>query len=301
MKKYLLLSLAMAVSLPAYAALDCATPPTCDELGYTMSSDDCAGQFMLKCPFDNTLVFCGGEKYEVGQIKHFSADDDIPQGFVKADGYIHSPAVYPDLYTLYGLTSKGEKSQWFIIPKVTSADENNTAYVYAGTINEDAKAKHMSGCAHGNVNAPYALILVDGIYKCVYHSAATGQNLGRLVSVLTGADYKGIVRAITSGKQSTAWAACQCYEWGLENVDLSYGNIHNSSSKYTIGDYESANSSYNYSYRNTGNCSDGSTDSSYYRIMSCSGDGSSSCTITTASSSKQYRAICEESLVFAVY
>ena len=64
MKKYLLLSLAMAVALPAYAALDCATPPTCAELGYTQSETDCAGQFMLKCPFDETKVFCGGEDPE---------------------------------------------------------------------------------------------------------------------------------------------------------------------------------------------------------------------------------------------
>ncbi len=63
MKKYLLLCTALTISSSAYA-LDCATPPTCDELGYTMSSDDCAGQFMLKCPFDETKVFCGGEDPE---------------------------------------------------------------------------------------------------------------------------------------------------------------------------------------------------------------------------------------------
>ena len=60
MKKYLFLSLAMAVALPAYAALDCATPPTCDELGYTQTETDCTGKFTLKCPFDETAVFCGG-------------------------------------------------------------------------------------------------------------------------------------------------------------------------------------------------------------------------------------------------
>ena len=60
MKKYLLLSLAMAVALPAYA-LDCATPPTCDELGYTQTETDCAGKFMLKCPFSDEDFFCGGE------------------------------------------------------------------------------------------------------------------------------------------------------------------------------------------------------------------------------------------------
>ena len=61
MKKYLLLSLAMVVALPSYAALDCATPPTCDELGYTQTETDCAGKFMLKCPFSDEDFFCGGE------------------------------------------------------------------------------------------------------------------------------------------------------------------------------------------------------------------------------------------------
>ncbi len=62
MKKYLLLCTALTMSSSAYAALDCATPPTCDELGYTMSSSDCEGQYSLKCPFDNTKLFCKKDK-----------------------------------------------------------------------------------------------------------------------------------------------------------------------------------------------------------------------------------------------
>ncbi|MBE6443504.1 MAG: hypothetical protein E7020_02410 [Alphaproteobacteria bacterium] len=58
MKKYLLLCSALVVASSAYA-LDCATPPTCEDLGFTMSADECAGKFTLKCPFDNTNVFCG--------------------------------------------------------------------------------------------------------------------------------------------------------------------------------------------------------------------------------------------------
>ncbi len=64
MKKYLLLSLAMAVALPAYAALNCTKPPTCAELGYKQTASNCVEQLMLKCPFDETAVFCGGEDLE---------------------------------------------------------------------------------------------------------------------------------------------------------------------------------------------------------------------------------------------
>ena len=72
MKKYLFLSLAMAVALPAYAALDCATPPTCAQLGYIQSASDCAGKFMLKCPFSDEDFFCGGEDCEAQGYIHES-------------------------------------------------------------------------------------------------------------------------------------------------------------------------------------------------------------------------------------
>ena len=63
MKKYLLLCSALVVASSVQAAdINCATLPTCSELGFTMSADDCAGQFTLKCPFDSSLLFCEKEK-----------------------------------------------------------------------------------------------------------------------------------------------------------------------------------------------------------------------------------------------
>ena len=61
MRKYLLLTGAALIGLggSAYAAIDCAVPPTCDELGFAYSSTECDGQSTLKCPFDQTKVFCG--------------------------------------------------------------------------------------------------------------------------------------------------------------------------------------------------------------------------------------------------
>jgi len=65
MKKYLLLCTALTVASSAYAALDCATPLTCAEWGFTMSTDDCAGKFVLRCPREpnnDNAVFCEKEK-----------------------------------------------------------------------------------------------------------------------------------------------------------------------------------------------------------------------------------------------
>lgn len=58
----LLASAGMSLSNTAYAqtAEQCTIAPTCAELGYEQKAADCNGQRSLKCPFDQTKVFCGG-------------------------------------------------------------------------------------------------------------------------------------------------------------------------------------------------------------------------------------------------
>ena len=41
-------------------AQTCVTPPTCDSLGFTKTTEDCVGKTILKCPFDLTKVYCPG-------------------------------------------------------------------------------------------------------------------------------------------------------------------------------------------------------------------------------------------------
>lgn len=47
-------------SLGAQEVGQCAIKPTCASMGYQQKAADCTGKNMLKCPFDNTIVFCGG-------------------------------------------------------------------------------------------------------------------------------------------------------------------------------------------------------------------------------------------------
>ncbi len=47
------------------ATPSCATPPSCEDLGYNMSTDQCDG-FMLKCPFDQSKAFCASYKQSSG-------------------------------------------------------------------------------------------------------------------------------------------------------------------------------------------------------------------------------------------
>ncbi len=42
-------------------AQSCTIPPTCETLGYKQSEDDCKDQYALKCPFDMTKFYCGGD------------------------------------------------------------------------------------------------------------------------------------------------------------------------------------------------------------------------------------------------
>ena len=74
MKKSNLLTTAAAVMLltaaPA-AAQTCIKTPSCADLGYTKTAADCAGKTILKCPLDNTQVYCPGYEetlrtYKVG-------------------------------------------------------------------------------------------------------------------------------------------------------------------------------------------------------------------------------------------
>ncbi len=56
-----LFTIAFSFIIPETSAQSCATPPTCSQLGYSMSVSDCDGYSYLRCPFDidnDSAVFC---------------------------------------------------------------------------------------------------------------------------------------------------------------------------------------------------------------------------------------------------
>ena len=101
MKKLILSCSLMALTLPAYAAesINCATLPTCDDLGYTENADDCVGRKLL-CPFDKTQAACL-EAPQVGDLKysHYSANHD---GWLLCDGKQYSKETYSKLHNRIG-------------------------------------------------------------------------------------------------------------------------------------------------------------------------------------------------------
>ena len=118
MRKYLLLCTALTISSSAYAALDCATPPTCEEWGFTMTTSDCAGKFVLRCPREpnnDNAVFC---------TKEISCENE---GYISAvaDGYICT-AVTSNGKTCYKDCQQSNCGTGFV------AEGDNVAYDSAG-------------------------------------------------------------------------------------------------------------------------------------------------------------------------
>lgn len=71
MKKLLIMIICGVGTVGSAAAIDCSNPPTCDELGYTMSASQCSGFRSLKCPFDASKVYCSERQpvsYKAGAI-----------------------------------------------------------------------------------------------------------------------------------------------------------------------------------------------------------------------------------------
>ncbi len=61
MRKLLLTTVMTIMAYPALAEVSCTVRPKCRPLGYVSTAEDCKGIPSIKCPFDDTLMFCGKE------------------------------------------------------------------------------------------------------------------------------------------------------------------------------------------------------------------------------------------------
>ena len=57
-------------------AQTCATPPTCESLGYIFTASQCTGRTVLKCPLDTSKIFCVSAA-EAGEITDCANVGDI--------------------------------------------------------------------------------------------------------------------------------------------------------------------------------------------------------------------------------
>lgn len=54
-------ALLLLVSSAESMASNCVSSPTCASMGYTKNATDCKDKVAVKCPTDNTKVFCKDE------------------------------------------------------------------------------------------------------------------------------------------------------------------------------------------------------------------------------------------------
>ena len=116
MKKFILPAILLTAT-PALAAVNCATLPSCSELGYTKSKTDCYKYTV--CPFDTAKVACA-EAPAVGDIK-YSLRSSNHDGWILCNGNQYSQSSYSRLYAVIGtgfcsIRSGGCSSGYFAVP-----------------------------------------------------------------------------------------------------------------------------------------------------------------------------------------
>lgn len=72
-----LTALAFSLNIPAATAQTCTTPPDCATLGFTKTAADCSGHSVLKCPFNQSKVYCdsGASSGSSGETKTYTVGD----------------------------------------------------------------------------------------------------------------------------------------------------------------------------------------------------------------------------------
>lgn len=100
MKKIFVIVVLLFSLSESWAAINCATPPTCESLGYEDEVNFCPNK-AIKCPFDSAKGICV-EEAEPGDIK-YSLKNANHNGWMKLDGSVTlSKNQFPDLYAVIG-------------------------------------------------------------------------------------------------------------------------------------------------------------------------------------------------------
>ena len=198
MKKEILAAAAVSGSLLMISgawAQTCVTPPSCEELGYTFSAEDCEGVRSLICPFDSSKYFC----VEAGD----SAAGASPGSILYSDGTV-SDSVIPSK-TAVGIVAYVAGSTRFAV-----ALEETMAYFSTGR--EDVS------CLTNYSNTSSAQTDFNG-----------ATNTSCMINYSGGysypaAEYCISYKPVTSGKGSSGWHLPAAGE--LYVTSFSYGAIN---------------------------------------------------------------------------
>lgn len=195
MRKELIATLSMLGSLAASgaaAAQTCATPPSCETLGFTKSETDCEGLEALKCPFDQSKLYCpqGGGNMSAA----------APGAILYSDGTISDSVIASK--TPIGVVAYVNGSTGFAVA-LTESNQTWGGYGYNVSCLGDMDSGAASADMNGRVNT-----------QCLVSDSQTHP----------AANYCNTFSAVSSGKGSSGWYLPAAGE--LKAMSYSYGAIN---------------------------------------------------------------------------
>ena len=131
-----MLSCGAAFSFSEVQAQTCVVPPSCEELGYTMTEADCKGlDVVLKCPTDMSKMACLGssvsQDVEIGAILY--GDGTVASGLLPDKQPI---GVVFDVFNRFALALTTEKMYWSSsscdTPNLENCESKNDAKTTCG-------------------------------------------------------------------------------------------------------------------------------------------------------------------------
>ena len=152
------LSLGLLFSSSAYALENCVTPPSCEELGFTVNVEDCTGS-SLKCPWDLSQAACKQTQTCSGQIGDILFGDGSCNSEI-VDGKTPIGVIFDETNRLAvaltdvkkdgsaGSEGMAWSSSYCDVPNLTNCDDSyNKTCGTDGRANTDAILATNGGCS----------------------------------------------------------------------------------------------------------------------------------------------------------
>ena len=239
MKKIVFLSVlfaaGMAMAESSLAAINCAVPPSCADLGYRDQVGTCPNKYIV-CPFDKTMGTCLAEA-SVGEVAYFPKS--VSKGWLKCDGTQYSKEKYPELFAYLGTTFCTSDhggtctTDYFRVPKYTGyflRVYGAPSSTYGGSGNyslitpQKEQLPNITGTIEdinsgSNLGPTGVFYSTSGKYKYNTTNAVSGNGIGfnasRSNSIYTSGGHVipaniGVYAYIYAGKVGEAYASKTC-------------------------------------------------------------------------------------------
>lgn len=146
------------ISYSANAAT-CTTPPSCSSLGYTQTAADCEGKNAIRCPMDNSALFCGNanDGTQPSPAKILYADHTVSSTYYpnkKAIGIVFDEKNRKAIGLEYFINQPScmGDSTYYEVSDITSCEEEELETCATdGKINTQ-KIKQSCGSSHSYMN-----------------------------------------------------------------------------------------------------------------------------------------------------